>query len=224
MKILIVVATKLEIAPLLKQVQTVRVHENTRLICGFYKEHEINFLITGAGMVATTYFTGKVLNENYDLALNVGICGSFNTNLEIGSVVNIYEDCLAEMGAENDTGFLSMQDLKLEAVTKINNINQGVLNHVIELLPKVNGITVNKVHGNESTIRETVDRYHPIVESMEGAAFMFVCDQERIPFLQIRAVSNIVEKRNRDRWNIPLAVENLNKKLIELLDNMSFSS
>jgi futalosine hydrolase len=55
---------------------------------------------------------------------------------------------------------------------------------------------------------------------MEGAAFMFACDQERIPYLQVRAVSNLVEKRNRDRWNIPLAIENLNKKIIEFLDSI----
>ena len=220
MKILIVAATEFEIAPLLKQVETSPVYGNTQLVRGFYREQEIDFLITGVGMVATTYFTAKILNETYDLALNVGICGSFNANLEIGSVVNIYEDCLAEMGAEDGSGFLSMRELNLDAVTKITNINQGALNQVVELLPKVNGITVNKVHGNEVTIKETFDRFHPIVESMEGAAFMFACQHERIPFLQIRAVSNIVEKRNRDRWNIPLAIENLNKKLIELLDNL----
>ena len=32
---------------------------------------------------------------------------------------------------------------------------------------------------------------------MEGAAFMYVCLMHQVPFAQIRAVSNVVERRNR---------------------------
>jgi futalosine hydrolase len=220
MKILIVAATKFEINPLLNQMEINAFAENSRVIKCNYKKLEIDCLITGVGMVATAYYTGKMLNDSYDMALNIGICGTFNANLDIGSVVNIYEDCLAELGAEDGTKFLTMEELKLEAVTKINNIEQGELSSVFELLPKVNAITVNKVHGNEKSIKNTVDRFHPTVESMEGAAFMFACDQERIPYLQIRAVSNLVEKRNRERWDIPLAIGNLNKKVIEFFDSI----
>lgn len=220
MKILIVAATKFEINPLLNQMEIIAFAENSRIIKCRYKKLEIDYLITGVGMVATAYYTGKVLNDSYDLALNIGICGTFNANLDLGSVVNIYEDCLAELGAEDGNSFLTMEELKLEAVTKISNLQQGELNHVLELLPKVNAITVNKVHGNEKSIKNTFDRFHPMVESMEGAAFMFACDQEKISYLQIRAVSNLVEKRNRERWNIPLAIENLNKKIMEFLDSI----
>jgi futalosine hydrolase len=220
MKILIVAATKFEINPLLNQLEINSFAENSRIIKCTYQQLEIDCLITGAGMVATAFYTGKVLNDTYDMALNMGICGAFNTNLDIGSVVNIYEDCFAELGAEDGNNFLTMEELKLEAVTKISNIQQGELNPVAELLPKVNAITVNKVHGNERSIKSTFERFHPMVESMEGAAFMFACDQEKISYLQIRAVSNLVEKRNRERWNIPLAVENLNRKIMELLDRI----
>jgi futalosine hydrolase len=51
---------------------------------------------------------------------------------------------------------------------------------------------------------------------MEGAAFFYVCSRENIPFLAIRAVSNKVEPRNREKWNIPLAIKNLSEKLGEL--------
>lgn len=220
MKILIVAATKFEMNPLLEQMEIISFAENSRIIKCNYRQLEIDCLITGVGMVATAYYTAKLLDDTYDLALNMGICGTFNSNLDIGSVINVYEDCLAEMGAEDDENFLSMEDLKLEAITKITNIGQGELSHVAELLPKVTGITVNRVHGNESSITKIVERFHPFVESMEGAAFMFACDQERIPYIQIRAVSNVVEKRNKEHWNIPLAIENLNKKIVEFLDSI----
>jgi futalosine hydrolase len=59
---------------------------------------------------------------------------------------------------------------------------------------------------------------------MEGAAFLFVCENERIPYVQIRAVSNYVEKRNRDAWNIPLALSNLSLKMIEILDALDLQT
>ncbi len=52
---------------------------------------------------------------------------------------------------------------------------------------------------------------------MEGAAFHYVCLQEKIPFLQLRAISNYVGERNKANWNLNEAIRNLNKKLIEIV-------
>lgn len=220
MKILIVAATKFEINPLLDQTEIIAFAENSRLIKSMYKKIEVDFLITGVGMVATSFYTAKVLDKTYDLAINMGICGTFNANLDLGAVVHVYVDELAEMGAEDGLKFLSMEELKLEAITRISNENSSEDFPVLALLPKVNGITVNKVHGNEKSIQKAVTRFHPIVESMEGAAFMFACEQEKVPYFQIRAVSNLVERRNKNNWNIPLAIENLNKKMLEFFQSI----
>lgn len=218
MKILIVAATRFEIQPLLIQMESVRDFGSNLISC-HYKKSDINFLITGVGMVATAYHSGKNLNNKYDLALNIGICGSFNRNLNIGDVVNVYEDCFSELGAEDGISFLSLEELELTGVSKITNINSKISNSIIEMLPKVNGITINTIHGNENSIEKTVRKFHPIVESMEGGAFMFACEHEKTPYFQIRAVSNYVERRNKDGWNIPLAIENLNTKILEILNS-----
>ena len=217
MKILIVSATKFEVNPLLEKMAAVQASDSG-LFAAKYQKLEIDFLITGVGMVATAYYSGKAINDSYDVAFNLGICGSFNSNLEIGTVVNVYEDCFSELGAEDGDESLSLEDLKLDGVTKIKN-NSGAMSVEIEKLPKVNGITVNTSHGNEKTIEKAVQKFHPMVESMEGAAFMFACENERIPYVQIRAVSNFVEKRNRDNWNIPLAIKNLNETILKILDS-----
>jgi futalosine hydrolase len=59
---------------------------------------------------------------------------------------------------------------------------------------------------------------HAEIESMEGAAFLFACNQTKVSCRQIRAVSNYVEKRDRSKWNIPLAITNLNKVLIDFIN------
>ncbi len=220
MKILIVAATEKEIEPLLK-LKKLKSPIPFTTTDFKYKKLKISIAITGVGMVQTAMDTVAILaEETYDVALNVGLCGSFNRNLEIGTIVNVYKDTFSEMGAEDGDNFLSVSKLKLYAVTTIENINlsKDFSNFQIELLPKVNGITVNTVHGNEKSIERVVKRFHPIVESMEGASFMLACDDFGLANYQIRCVSNFVEKRNKKAWNIPLAIKNLNNKLIEILD------
>lgn len=217
MKILIVAATKSEILPLLDRMNSGASAEG-RLIRSTYKDIAVDFLITGVGMTATAYYSGKMIDDSYDAAFNLGICGSFNSNLEIGTVVNVHEDRFSELGAEDGDGFLTLEDLRLEGVTSVHN-HSGAISIEVEKLPKVNGITINTTHGNAKSIEKVFDRFHPLVESMEGAAFMFACENERIPYVQIRAVSNLVETRNKESWNIPLAIKNLNNKFIEILDS-----
>ena len=55
---------------------------------------------------------------------------------------------------------------------------------------------------------------------MEGAAFFYVCLVKNIKFIQIRSVSNFVEERNKKAWKIPLAIENLNKELKNIINNL----
>lgn len=216
MQILIISATPFEIAPLLQQMN-IEWKKDINFYSASYKNHTIDFLVAGVGMVSTTYYAAKHITANYQLVINVGICGSFNKNLEIGSVVNVTEDCFSELGAEDGDSFLTLEQIGLNGIQKITN-NNSFSNTVINEIPKVSGITVNTTHGNEKNIEKVFSLFHPYVESMEGAAFMFVCEQEKVPYIQIRAISNYVELRNKENWNIPLAIKKLNEKIIELLN------
>jgi len=177
----------------------------------------IDFLITGAGMVATSFALGKHLAINqYDLAINLGIAGSFDRSIALGDVVEITEDTLAELGAEDDEDFITIDKLGFgESVFKSTYALPNHLN-----LKKATAITVNTVHGNEASIYKLGSRINAQIESMEGAAFFYACRQMGVPGLQIRAVSNYVEKRNRDAWQIGLAIKNLNTFADEYLSQL----
>ena len=56
---------------------------------------------------------------------------------------------------------------------------------------------------------------------MEGAAFFYACLLGGVRFHQIRSISNFVEERDRSKWDIPLALANLNKTLFEILKEQS---
>ena len=84
-------------------------------------------------------------------------------------------------------------------------------------LPKASSITVNKVHGNEKTIKVIQEKYNADTENMEGLAFYYVMKLINKPSIEIRSISNYVERRNKDNWQIKNAVDNLNKEIIALL-------
>ena len=85
-------------------------------------------------------------------------------------------------------------------------------------MSQAKGITVNTIHGNKNSIYNIQKRLHPDVESMEGAACMMVCNKLGFEFFQIRAISNYVEERAKEKWNIGLAIKNLNLELNKILD------
>jgi futalosine hydrolase len=183
-----------------------------------YFGNKIDVLITGAGMVPTAFALGRHFTRSkYDLVINLGIAGSFDRNIEPGHVVEVTEDTFAEVGAEDDEQFIPMNTLGFgEVAYKPTTTLEEVYSNFF--LKKVRAITVNTVHGNELSIKKVQTRLNPQLESMEGAAFFYACRQVNVPCMQIRAVSNYVEKRNRDSWQIGLAIKNLNTFAIDLID------
>jgi futalosine hydrolase len=217
-RILIVAATRPEIAPLLA-----RMH-STPTDCTFvdsytYGAHDVDVLITGVGMVATAAWCTRALDRApYALALNLGVCGSFDQFFDPGTVVHVLSDRLSELGAEDGEQFLTLPELELPGASEFVN-QDPPSNPEIEQLPTVTGITVNTVHGSNHSIAAITERFSPQVESMEGAAFMTTCLMHHVQFAQIRAVSNIVERRNRNAWKMAEAIVNLNATALRILDH-----
>src|SRR5687767_12969925 len=120
--------------------------------------HEVDVVATGIGMVATAAWCSRALaRTQYDIALNLGVCGSFDPSLGPGTVVHVVSDRLSELGAEDGDAFLTLQELALldenafpfRSGELVNDAPPA--NPVIDRLPAVSGITVNTVHGNERT-------------------------------------------------------------------------
>jgi futalosine hydrolase len=226
MRILIVAATPMEVAPLVAKLP-IASGGHPRLTGYRLARHDVDVLLTGVGMVATAAWCSHVLaRTTYDLALNLGVCGSFDRALPPGTVVHVVSDCIAELGAEDGDAFLTLENLSLLgehdfAFTSGRLVNPSPPPNVaLGSLRAVDGITVNTVHGNERSIAAIVERLGPRVESMEGAAFMYACLIHELRFAQVRAVSNVVEKRNRQAWKMGEAVENLGTTAFGILETL----
>jgi futalosine hydrolase len=218
-RILIVSATGQEIAPIAARLQSSRSAQMQDRVSGYtYAGHDVDILNTGVGMVATAAWCSRLLTEQkYDFALNLGVCGSFDRALAPGAVVHVVTDRIAELGAEDDDAFLTMAELNLPGDYEFVN-DAPPANAALRALPAVRAISVNTVHGNTRTIAQVTARFNPQVESMEGAAFMCACRIGGVSFAQVRAVSNIVEQRNRGAWQMAEAIGSLGRAALDILE------
>jgi futalosine hydrolase len=220
MRILIVAATQPEVAPVMEAFNLQKTDEPNLYAAKHTSVANCSVLITGAGMVPTAFALARHLPHNvYNLVINAGIAGSFDRNLALGDVLEITEDTFSEIGAEDDKRFISIEKLGFGA--SIFKPTAAISQFTKKLhLKQAKAITVNTVHGNEDSIAEITERLKPQIESMEGAAFFYACHELKVPCIQIRAVSNYVEKRNRDNWQIGLAVKNLNTFVVDLVGRL----
>ena len=216
MKILLIAATSAEIQPF---VNHFNIPFNNVFSIG---DIQVLTIVSGAGMVATAYSLGIALrNFQPDFILNVGIAGAIDRTIELGSLVNVVQDYLHRFGAEDNNQFISASKIGIlnPEVEYLQSspmkIESNELLNSIDLLPKVNGITVQTVHGNASSIKK-LKLQHPEaqIESMEGAAVFYAGFMEKIPVIQLRSISNFVEPRNRASWKINEAIQVLNDFLI----------
>jgi futalosine hydrolase len=184
---------------------------------------EIMVLSTGVGSISTAWEMLKwfSLNGKPDLVINGGIAGSYKDEFKIGDVVMPVTDCFADAGIEDGNNFLTLAEAGL---MKSNEFPyRGGLIHTYPGYEKqlrgiraVNAITVNTATGSDSSRERLVKKFNPDIETMEGATFFYICKREKIPFLALRAISNYVEIRNKNNWDIKLALLNLAVKLNEV--------
>ena len=81
-------------------------------------------------------------------------------------------------------------------------------------------MSVNEITTSRQKVKFYKQAFNPVIESMEGAALHYVCLMEKIPFVQIRGISNYIAERNKKNWNMKESISNLNNELIRLLKNI----
>lgn len=216
MNLLIVAATEAEIAPFLAYID----NSSSPL------ERPGEALITGIGILATAYSLTKHLQSNkYDLVVQAGVGGTFDHSIPLGEVVFITCDQYGDLGAEDHDDYLDIFEMGL-IHRNTDPHRDGKLPvpllplHEKIRLPRVNGLTVNTVSGNERSIKLRSEKYGCQVESMEGAAFHYVCLRENVPFAQIRSISNYVTPRDKSQWKMKEAIINLNNWLIDFVETL----
>ena len=213
MKLLIISATQIEVAIAKEQLKDI---------------YNIFFLVTGVGILATAVSLTKYLSRNQaDMVIQVGIAGCFDQNTPLGSVVLVRDEILGDLGVEEygvwkDLFVSKLNDSDTPPFTNGKLANQDISSFIRLDLPIVSGITVNEITTRPQRILQQQLIYKPQIETMEGAALHYVCNDFPIPYLQIRGISNYIGERDKSNWKIKDAVENSNKALLNLLKSYEF--
>lgn len=175
---------------------------------------QVDVLVAGVGMASAGAYAGVALSRGsaqeapYRYVCSLGIGGAFAGRAAIGDVVVGTRSVAADLGAQSPEGFLSLatlgfgqSDLDCDAdlVSRLGIALPGAIAGEI--------LTVSTVTGTATRAAELADR-HPaaVVEAMEGYGVAMAAAAVRIPFVEIRTISNLVGLRDRGAWRIKEAL------------------
>jgi futalosine hydrolase len=186
-------------------------------------KNKIDVLITGIGAMSTAYWITKTIAERRpDYMIQAGVAGSFSDSYPPGRMVLVSEEVTGDLGVEESNEFKDVFDMGLPQITTPYTgkslVNPDAENLKRFNLPLVKAVTINEITTRGARIKQLQQKYQPVVESMEGAAFHYIALMEKIPFMQLRAVSNLVGERDKSKWKMKDATHLLNEKLIEILN------
>lgn len=74
-----------------------------------------------------------------------------------------------------------------------------------------NFITVSSITASPGHAQKIYNRFSPVMEAMEGAAAFHVAALYDVPIIEIRAASNFVGERDKEKWNFPLACDRVSQ-------------
>lgn len=223
MHTLLVAATTLESQLIQKELQ-MKPLEDSYIDLWESKIAPYYLLHSGIGMSNMAYALGYFQAKyQIKLAINFGIAGSFDRNISLAEVVEVVSDCFAELGADSPHGPIWLEELGFPLMKRANQVFYNELYNPKpsqSVYPKVSALTVNRVSGTEAGLAERFAEWPRQIESMEGAAFFQAFLRSGTPFLAFRGISNYVEVRNKENWQIGPAVQNAQKAILALLPEL----
>lgn len=186
----------------------------------------MQFHTSGVGSMASVYSLTELLHNNSPhLIIQCGIAGSFAEQDDAGKIFLVESDCTGSLGVEEngewkdvfDNGFA---DADAFPFTQKKLLNPWIKDWNITDIPLADALTVDEISTRKERILQLRNKYRTTLESMEGAAFHYVCLQKKTPFLQIRGVSNKVGIRDKTQWNIGPALENMTNIIVDYLNKI----
>jgi futalosine hydrolase len=193
--------------------------------------------VAGVGKINAAAATAALIERHKPrLVINTGCAGAYpGSGLAIGDLAVASVEILGDEGALTSLGWLGLREMKLPYLVQgtrryYNEIPLSchVSEKAVQLadycgigLARGRFVTVSTCSGTTLKGEELVHRFGALAENMEGGAVALVCLRYGVDCLEIRGVSNLVEERNLDNWDIPRAVEAAQRFVLKYLEEMS---
>lgn len=190
----------------------------------------------GIGKINAAAATAVMIERNRpQLVINTGCAGAYiGSGLSIGDLAVASDEVLADEGVVVEEGwrdlrYMSLPTLNLSGQTCFNTI--PLSKHASEkamqladyygvLLMRGRFATVSTCSGTRQRGMELARHWNVIAENMEGAAVAQVCLRYGLDCLEIRGISNLVEERDLEKWEIRRAVEVAQRFILKFIEEM----
>ena len=235
--LLILTATAFEQQRLRDSLQQVTIqHKGHRTwVRGVIGIRSVVLIETGIGVVNTAQALTVALQKvSPEFVLQIGIGGAYlSSGLDKGDLALATEENYGDLGVITPAGWSPADEIGIPILSADRNYYntypvdptlvaraQHILEQSGECVVQGPFITVQQCTGRKDIGNELAARFKAICENMEGAAAAHISTLYSVPFLELRAISNLVEDRNKDAWDIPQSVQRVQiaaRKFIEAL-------
>lgn len=231
MKIAIIGAMEQEITLLKNKIENCQRQEvaNCKFYTGTLQGVDIVLLQSGIGKVAAAVGTAVLLERfKPNLVINTGSAGGFDSTLNLGDVVIstevAYHD--ADVTAFGYTmGQMAQQPATFPSDTHLMAVAAQALQTMDPVPHAVQGLICTGDAFVHTAERQDFIRAHfpnVIAVEMEAAAIAQTCHQFKVPFVVVRAISDVADKESPMTFEefLPLAAQSSSimvEKMVEIL-------
>ena len=201
--------------------------------CGLLNGRPVVLVETGIGAVnAAQALTAALERLAPSLVLQIGIGGAYlSSGLDVGDLALATCENYGDLGVITPAGWRPAEEIGIPILsTDRDHYNAYPLDPTLvtdaERMLKQSGepaargpfVTVQRCTGRRDIGDALAGRFNAICENMEGAAAAHLCTLYAVPFLELRAISNRVEDRDKAAWEIPRAAQRAQTAARKLVD------
>jgi len=204
---------------------------------GSIEKRKVRILVTGPGSVNTVQaMTACIENSKPILIIQTGCAGAFQeSGLQTGDIGIATEEIDIHLGIESEKPHTPPAELPFSVLKKggtalknrypcSKSLPDLACKILVDALTKekINVkkgpfVTVSTITATDKSARSLYRQFSATMEVMEGAGAAHLSIHYNIPFLEIRSASNLVGKREKDKWDLDLACRNSNKAVFAFI-------
>ena len=230
MRIAVIGAMEQEVELLRSEIEQVetKMIANSEYTVGTYKNHEVILLKSGIGKVNAAMSTSILLNEyKPDYVINTGSAGGYDPNLEVGAIVisdevRYHDVDVTAFGYE--IGQVPQLPPAFKSDERLMLLAEEAVKEIGEHQAATGLIATGDIFMQDAKKVEIVRNNFPQMKAceMEAAAVAQVCHQFSVPFVVIRALSDIAGKESSISFDefLPVAAKHSTEIVLKVIEKL----
>ncbi len=240
--ILVIAAVAPEITAVLDRLEDMSIQRTggRSVWTGKIGNNAVKVVVTNPGIVNTVQaMTACIEDRKPQFMIQTGCAGGFKElGLRVGDIAVATKEIDAQLGIDTGKDGAILQKIPFPVLTtggmafrEEYELDSNIAETVYVCLKKSffqkeigiykgSFITVSTITGSKKRADSLFKAFSPCMESMEGSAGAFLSHYYRIPFTEIRCVSNLVGKRDLSGWNLPLACKRAGEAAVAILSSI----